>query len=132
MPEQLDSMRRLARQVGSAPDAGDLSAFSDLLNPDVRWGPPGDPSPPCTSKEQVFVWYGRGKNRVARAQVVELTVLGDCLLVGLVVTGTWAARERGGQATRWQVLTVRDSRIVDIVGFEQRSDAVAHAGVSAA
>jgi hypothetical protein len=30
------------------------------------------------------------------------------------------------------VLTVRDGRVVDIVGFEQRSEAAAHAGASAA
>jgi hypothetical protein len=63
--------------------------------------------------------------------VAEVSVLGNRLLVGLKVAGTEEANERGGIATRWQILTVRDGRVVDIVGFETRGEAVAHAGPDA-
>jgi hypothetical protein len=33
---------------------------------------------------------------------------------------------------RWQVLTVRGGRIVDIVGFDDRSEAVTRAGATSA
>jgi hypothetical protein len=53
------------------------------------------------------------------------------LLVGLDVTGTTAAREAGGTARRWQVLTVSGDRITDIRGFDDRTQAAARAGVPA-
>jgi ketosteroid isomerase-like protein len=132
MPEDPESMARVSRQVRMALEAADLSAFSDILDPNVRWGPPGDPSPPCQSRKQVLAWYRRGKNSGARVRVPEVVVLGDRILVGLVVAGTEGARERGGQAARWQVLTVCDGRIVDIVGFDQRGEAAAQAGMPGA
>ncbi len=53
------------------------------------------------------------------------------LLVGLYVSGTPAAREAGGTARRWQVLTVQGGRILDICGFGDRTEAAARAGVPA-
>jgi ketosteroid isomerase-like protein len=125
-------MGRLAGAVRAALGSGDLEAYADLLAPDVRWGPPGDPSPPCTSRRQVLAWYQRARASGAGARVTEVTVVGDRLLVGLVVSGTEAARGRGGQATRYQVLTVRDGRVAAIVGFDQRREALAHLGIPAA
>ena len=55
----------------------------------------------------------------------EAFVLGDKIVVGLVVAGTDAARTSGGHATRWQVLSVSGGRIADIVGFDQKSEALA-------
>jgi ketosteroid isomerase-like protein len=66
----------------------------------------------------------------ARARVTEVVEGNDRLLVGLRVTGTAGAAEHGGTADRWQVLTVRDGRVVDIRGFEDRSSAAARAGVA--
>ncbi|HEV7959184.1 MAG TPA: hypothetical protein VGP11_06955, partial [Acidimicrobiales bacterium] len=85
----------------------------------------GDPSPTCQSKNQVLSWYQKGAYAGARAKVQEMTEFGSQLLVGLVVRGTLQAKEKGGQGPRWQVLTIEDSKIVDIVGFEQKSDATA-------
>jgi len=51
--------------------------------------------------------------------------------VGLDVSGTPAAREAGGTARRWQVLTVQGGRILDIRGFGARTEAAARAGVPA-
>jgi ketosteroid isomerase-like protein len=125
--ESGEGAEEVARQVRTALEAAELTAFSDLLHPDVRWGPPDDPTPPCRNREQVLAWYRRGQESGARARVSEVVVVGDRILVGLVVRGTGAARERGGQATRWQVLTVRAGQVVDIVGYDQRSEAVARA-----
>jgi hypothetical protein len=63
-------------------------------------------------------------------------VIGDRLLVSLSVRGTESARKRGGTAPRYQVLTVLDGRIVDIVEFESKTLTLTHAhradsGVSA-
>ena len=42
--------------------------------------------------------------------------------------GTENARERGGAALRYQVLTVRNGRVVEIVGFDDKAEAMNHAG----
>jgi len=128
MPEQPGVTESLAQQVRIALETADLSAFGDLLDPDATWGAPDDPSPACQNRRQVLSWYERGKESGVRAQVSEVAVLGDRILVGLRVKGTGATEESGGEAERWQVLTVRAGRVVDIVGFAERSDAVARAG----
>jgi ketosteroid isomerase-like protein len=125
-----DDTETVARQVRTALESADLSAFGDLLDPDVRWGAPDAKVPSCQNRAQVLAWYKRGREAGTRATVSEVTVLGDRLVVGLAVGGTRGAQERGGVALRWQVLTVKGGRIVDIVGFDDRSEAVARAGPS--
>jgi ketosteroid isomerase-like protein len=129
VPEQLEATERIARQVSAALAAADLAAFSELLDPDVRWGPPGDPAPPCQSRDQVLAWYRRGREAGVRARVSETVVRGDQILIGLKVAGNRAADARSGEAERWQVLTVRGGRVVDIVGFDERGEAAARAGL---
>jgi hypothetical protein len=57
-------------------------------------------------------------------------VAGDRIVVGLTVLGNQAGDDKTeGVRQRWQVLTVRDGRVVDIVGFDDRADAAARAGL---
>jgi hypothetical protein len=49
-------MELLERKVRIALESADLAAFADLLHPDVQWGPPGDPAPPCRNRDQVLAW----------------------------------------------------------------------------
>ncbi len=127
MPARQEATERIAQQVRTALEAADLSAFSDLLDPNVHWGPPGDSPPPCQNRDQVLSWYRRGRAAGVRAHVTETVVLGDRILVGLTVVGLQVATEGAGEARRWQVLTVRGGRVVDIVGFDDRSEATARA-----
>jgi len=124
-------MQRIADQVGVALEAADLSAYRELLHPDVRWGAPDAKRPSCRNRDQVLAWYQRGRESGVRASVTEVVVLGDRLLVGLTVRGRQEEHEDGGAAPRWQVLTVSDGRIVDIVGFDDRAEAVARAEAGA-
>lgn len=126
MPEH-EVMERLAQQFSEALEAGDLAAFSDRLDPNVRWGAPGDPTPACQSREQVFTWYRRALDSGTRGWVAEVTVLDDRLLVRVKVMDT-----ADGEVERWQVLTVRSGLVVDIVGFENRSDALGYRTVPTA
>jgi len=103
----------------------DLEGYRELLDPGVTWGAPDDPQPGCRNRDQVLAWYRKGRARGVRARVTETKVGVDCILVGLEV-----GDEGGDDATvrRWQVLTVRDGRIVDIRGFENRQTALARMG----
>jgi len=130
MSEQQDAMQDIARQVRIALDGGDISSFSDLLDPDVRWGAPDAEQPTCRNRDQVLTWYRRGRESDVRASVNDVVVHGDRLLVSLTVRGSAAADTRGGAALRWQVLTVSGGRIVDIVGFDDRLEALARAQAS--
>ncbi len=115
-------MDDIAAQVRMALVAEDPSAFAELLDPDVTWGPPGASNPGCKNRNQVLAWYQRGREAGVRGSVFDVEVLGDRLLVSMSVRGTENARERGGAALRFQVLTVRNGRIVDIVGFDDKAD----------
>jgi ketosteroid isomerase-like protein len=129
MSEQRETMDALAQQVRVALEGSDLSAFRELLDPDVHWGAPGARHPSCQNRDQVLAWYRRGRESGVEARVSEVTVLEDRLLVSLAVRGSPAAEDRGGVSLRWQLLTVRGGRVVDIVGFDDRTDALTHAGV---
>jgi ketosteroid isomerase-like protein len=122
----------LAVRVRSALESGDLSEIRDLLDPDARWGAPAGPgTADCRNRDQIVAWWAAARAAGARAAVTEMTAGTGALLVGLAVTGTPAAREAGGTAERWQVLTVRDGRISDIQGYPSRPEAAQRAGLPA-
>jgi hypothetical protein len=120
---------RLAELIGQALAAADLNAYADLLHPDVRWGAPGDPDPPCQNRAQVLAWYRGGRDAGVRARVTETIAVGDKILVGLQVSRTENERGLGGGVDRWQVLTLRDGMVADIRGFDNRAEATAAAGL---
>ncbi len=122
-------MDQMAGQVRAALAAEDLTAFTELLDPDVTWGAPGARNPSCKNRSQVLAWYQRGREAGVRGSVFDVDVIGDRLLVSMSVRGTQDGRDRGGTALRYQLLTVRNGSIVDIVGFDDKADALAHAGV---
>ena len=122
----------LAGRVRSALESGDLDAIRDLLDHSARWGAPEGPGAgDCRNRNQVIAWWASARAAGARAVITEVTVGPGTLLVGLDVSGTPAAREAGGTAQRWQVLTVKGDRILDIRGFGDRTEAAARAGVPA-
>jgi hypothetical protein len=75
-----------------------------------------------------------------RAEVTDVVEGPTSLLVGLVVSVSPSAEQQGdriqdwqagdGRTDRWQVLTVRDSRITDICGFGDRTEAAKWAGMA--
>jgi hypothetical protein len=122
----------LVGRIRSALESGDLYAIRDLLDHSARWGAPEGPcDADCRNRDQVVAWWAGARAAGARAVVTEVTAGPGTLLVGLEVTGTPTAREAGGTARRWQVLTVSGGRIADIRGFGDRTEAAARAGVPA-
>lgn len=120
----------LAGQVATALEAADLSAYRELLDPAVTWGPPEATAGGCRSRDEVLAWYRRGREAGVRATVTETSVSGDKILVGMVVTGRPSEDGDPEEAQhRWQVLTVKDGRIADIAGFDDRDEAVAWSGI---
>ena len=118
-----EGMDEVAGLVRNALAAEDLSAFTELLDPEVTWGAPDARNPSCQNRNQVLAWYQRGRDAGVRGSLYDVEVLGDRLLVSMSVRGTENARERGGAALRFQVLTVRRGKVVDIVGFDDKTEA---------
>lgn len=110
-------------------ETADLDAFLSLCADDVHWGAPGDAHGGCQNRDQVRSWYESAFGRGVRATVNEVIPGPTNLLVGLTVSGSPAAKDQGGQIERWQVLTIRDGRIRDICGFDDRQEAARWAGV---
>jgi ketosteroid isomerase-like protein len=121
-----EAMDEIAVLVTEALAQEDLSAFTELLDPAVTWGAPGARNPTCKNRNQVLAWYQRGRDAGVRGSVYDVEVLGDRLLVSMSVRGTDNARERGGAALRFQVLTVRGGKVVNIVGFDDRTEALSY------
>ncbi len=120
----------IAAKVRTALEAADLDAFADLLDPHVTWGAPGDPSPPCQSRQQVLEWYRQGRAEGRRAHVLDVIAHDDKVLVAMTIR---PGHDRPGEreAQRWQVLTVAGGRVTDIRGYDEEPDARAAAGLSA-
>jgi hypothetical protein len=123
MAAMTETMEETAALVRRALAAEDVEAFAELLDPAVTWGAPRATNPSCKSRDQVLAWYQRGRDAGVRGSVFDVEVLGERLLVSMSVRGTENAQQRGGAALRFQVLTVRSRRIVDIVGFDDKADA---------
>jgi len=121
MPSDQPTMEALAERIKAALESADLSRFRDLLDPNVRWGAPGDPAPACQSREQVLAWYQRSRDGGVRASVDEVVVGEGRVLVGLTLANASPGRDGGAQ--RWQVLTLRNGRVIDIRGYDDRDEA---------
>lgn len=109
----------IADRVRNALCSADLEQFAELLDPAVTWGAPGDPSPPCQTRQQVLAWYDRGNAAGRRAQVLSVTARGDKILVAMTVSSTAG----DAAAERWQVLAVAGGRITDIRGYDHEGEA---------
>jgi hypothetical protein len=120
-------MDAIAERIKTALNAADLSAFRELLDPEVTWGAPHARNPSCKNRDQVLAWYLRGKESGVEGHASEVDVLGQCVLVGLTLRHSPSAQERGGTALRWQVHTIRNGHVIDIVGFDDRGEAIAFA-----
>lgn len=123
-----DTTQAVAQQVRAALAGADLDAFAALLDPAVTWGPPGDPTPPCRNREQVLAWYRHGRDEGRRAEVLDVTVHQDKILVAMTVTSP-APHSDDPPAQRWQVLTVADGRVSDIRGYDREAAARNAAGL---
>jgi len=114
-----------AARIEAALESANLAALRDLLDRDVRCGAPGDPEPSCQNRDQALAWFQRGWDDGVRASVNEMVATADQVLIGLTIIGNAAATEAGGEARRWQVLTLRSGRVIDIRSYDDRVEAAA-------
>ncbi len=112
------SIDEIADQVLQALGDGDLTAFEELLDPDVTWEAAAPGAPHCRNRAEVLAWYQQSLAAGVRSRVTEIQVAENRILLALQVTG------RAAEAIeRWQVLDVRKGHIVEIVGFDDHGSA---------
>lgn len=121
-------MAEIAERIQAALGAADVTEFSDLLHPDVRWGAPDDPHPGCQNRRQVLAWYRRGRDAGVRAEVTECLVFDSRVLIGTKVRRGAGGEDAGTENDRWQVFTVGGGQVVEIVGYDNRPEALRRAG----
>jgi ketosteroid isomerase-like protein len=128
----LQTIEMLAAQVRSAMEALDITAMGELLAPNARWGAPEQDVPTCRNAQQILAWYEMARERGISADVTNVEVIDDNIVVALTVHSTDEHATHTTAQKRWQVLSVEDGRIAEIRGYEKRSDATtfAAAGVS--
>src|SRR5437870_121995 len=93
--------QRLADQVRTALNSGDVARMTGLLHRDVQWGAADDPNPSCKNRAEVLAWYTQRQGEGVSARVTDVTAQGDKILLGVRVARSGA----DGEVDRWQVMT---------------------------
>ena len=129
LPPSQEQVALVAETVRAALQGGDIGALADLLDPNARWGPPGDDLSGCHDREEVLAWYRRTLAAGVRAELTEVLAGAGAIVVGLQVEVCSDAGHPGGSSPRWQVMSLREGRIADIRGFDDREMAMESAGL---
>ena len=117
-------MTTLAQRVRYAMETVDLHEMEAMLAPNARWGAPEQEVPTCRNATEILAWYELARANGVRADITEVSVMGQHLLVGLKIIATRDGPPKSKNRTRWQVLSVRDGQITEIRGYEKRREAV--------
>jgi len=121
----------LTDEVRHAVETVDLVAIAALLAPDARWGVPGQKVPTCRNSQQILSWYEMARDNGARADITEIVIEGNNIVVALKVLNA-KAPSKAPNSERWQVLSVDGGLVAEIRGYETRHEALEYAksGVS--
>jgi predicted enzyme related to lactoylglutathione lyase/ketosteroid isomerase-like protein len=124
-----DAAESVAARLRSIFAARDLTAFRDLLDPAVRWGPQEETPETCHTRDEVLARYTRLLDSGVLTDLLEASPGEDAVLLGTRM------RWRLGQGSSrvrdvYQVLKLRDGLIVDIRGYPSHLAAAAQAGLA--
>ena len=108
---------------------GDRSALLDLVDPDLEWTylDPGleEPAPQvCRGRHEVEAALERQAERGLRSELEEVVGNGDRVMVAVRTPGVDAYRARPANDRNYDVLTLRDGRIVALRACRDRAEAL--------
>jgi ketosteroid isomerase-like protein len=110
-------------RLRSAFETRDLDALAPLLADDVRWGDDDDHPRTCRNAQQVVSTFARAMDD-AEATITEMVEGTNGILCGLDVH--W---RDGRQVELFQVFLLRDGRVAEIRGYDDRRSAAQAAGL---
>jgi len=125
----------LVRTAYEAYARGDTATMLGFVDPDLEWTylDPSleDPEPQtCHGRHELEEALGRRDERGLRAELEEVIGNGDRVMVVVRTPGLDAHRARHADDRNFDVLTVRDGRIVALRGCRDRNEALAVAGIA--
>jgi len=121
--------KQVARQAYAGFAAGDVTAVLNLVDEDLEWTylDPSVPDPQpavCHGRDQLAHWMGRGSGWQVRAELEEVVVDRDRVLVVTRSPGIDTIRARKTGDLNFHVLTVRDEKIVALRACRSRDEAL--------
>ena len=124
----------LIRIAYDAYSRGDLATMLQLVDPDLEWTylDPSfeDPEPQvCHGRHELAAALQRQAEHHLKADLEEVAVRGDQVMVAVRIPGVDAFRVRKANDRNYAVFTVREGRIVALRDCRDRQEARATAGI---
>ena len=122
----------LVRQAYEAYSRGDVATMLKFVDPDLEWTflDPSreDPEPQvCHGRHELQKALQRQAEQGLRAELEEVSALGDRVMVVVRIPGVDAFRIRKADDRNYAVFTVREGRIIALRDCRDRAEAVAAA-----
>jgi ketosteroid isomerase-like protein len=114
-------MTTIAERIRSAFANRDFDSFGELVADDARWGDDDHPNR-CRGRRDVLANYRRLVDQGVTGDVAETKTGPAGVMCELRVEWPGGA-DRSGPTTLFQVFLVRDGRIVEIRGYDDRESA---------
>jgi ketosteroid isomerase-like protein len=129
MTDSIEQTTAIAARLCGAFNSHDLASFGELLDENVQWGP-RDYEGSCHNRSQVLAWFARLLGEGVDGTVTEVATSPNHVLLGLDVVWPTDTTDPERPRDRYQLYTVRDGRIVELEGFEDRASAARQAGLA--
>jgi ketosteroid isomerase-like protein len=129
-----DDNVELIRTAYAAYARGDLTSLLDLVDPELEWtylDPSfADPEPQrCHGRHELAAALQRQARRGLRSELEEVIGHGDRVMVVVHTPGVDAHRVRQADDRNYDVLTLRQGRIVALRACRDRQEALAVTGI---
>jgi ketosteroid isomerase-like protein len=124
----------LVREAYGAYTRGETAGLLDLVDPDLEWtylDPSTVNAPPqiCRGRGELATALARQASRGLRMQLEEIVGHDDKVMVVAHTPGIDAYRATPADDRNYDVLTLRDGRIVALRACQSRAEAMAIAGI---
>jgi ketosteroid isomerase-like protein len=124
----------LVREAYGAYTRGETAALLELVDPDLEWTylDPAtvDPEPQtCHGRGELKIALARQARRGLRMELEEILGHGEKVMVAIHTPGVDAHRATPSGDRNYEVLTLRDGRIVALRACRDRAEAMATAGI---
>ena len=125
----------IVREAFLAYDRGDVTRMMDFVDPEVDWtyrDPELEDSEPqvCHGRGELEKALRRGTGRAPRAQLEEVIAAGDRVMLVMRTPGADEYRQQQADGRTYDIVTVRDGRIIGLHACRDRSEARSLAGIS--
>ena len=125
----------IVREAFLAYDRGDVTRMMDFVDPDVDWtyldsGPEGPRPRICRGRGELANALRRQADLGLRAELEEVIAAGDRVMLVMHTPGIDEYRHRQADDRTYDIVTIRDGRIIGLHACRDRSEARSLAGIS--